>query len=985
MGRLEVACRRFAVLSGVRQEPGNYTSCVLPRGLAGQKRGLLALVTEPAGEHPSLGSDACRLVQDVVTHHYYSHESISLTSGLLKALDAANSALIERNYSDDLRQAAGGNAAPSVAVRAGGIRSRGAQVGLTAVLLRPDGAGIYLAQMAPTQAYMVHNGMLAALPEPRSWHRGAKVAVMLRRVPNPTEEAQDDLEIDGRTETLQPGSLPALPLGSGPSADVDFVYRRVEPGDIVVVVSRSLARHLDKSLMEEILSAGDADGIIDALYNLSTEKGLAESHACVLHLGAEITSGVDMEPVTPSEPGGSAGEEVPALTDAQQVLAAGTILRGPREWFSRLRPTTEDESPPNGAHAPVINLFSRKPAFGGPQDSQVAGATQTPEAKDEQEGGSSADEAHITPSALQPTEVLVHHAPDLPPFKAQEPASPPAVEVEELEFDGWEDTPPIIAGRQSGPGVASLPPWLGEEGHGQMGARPSSAAQTTTSGSLPVPQLFDQSDDDADFLSFLHPATAGPVGFQEQELPAPPQAAAGPDLKQQVTDTVAQLGSRLKTLSVQSRGSIAVGGGRGVAVPYRVLIVAGVVVLGGLLAFSVLRGASNPRQSEAATLIVQAKQDETLGNQPSTSKEERLAHLQSALAAGQKALTDDPASVEAPAIIGQVQSDIDTLQGITRVEPNLLFDTSGADKAQAGESDGVAAAPVTTTGQLSGMVIQGNDAYLLDKERGKVFRCKIASRECTVVLQSGDTAGGQKVGKLAAFTSRVGNPVVLDSNMVAYVYATDTSTWQAQPLGGAEGLSNPKDFATYDGNLYLLSAKPGQISKYSAGHYGEGPEDWIKDGASSDQVKDALAFAIDGAIYTLLPNGKIVVMQGGKATSTLSPQLPEGSGPPAGLLTSADLQGIYLWYGTPATVVRLSKEGQLISTLKPAKESPASISGITVDEGRGKIYLLQGSNVYEAGLISKGSGPAASPSQQTPSTQPAPTGGPAQPQPTAEP
>ena len=84
MSRLEVACRRFALLSGVRQEPGNYTTCILPKGTPGQKRGLLAMVTEPAGEHPALASAACRLAQDVVVRHYYTDEFFSITSGLLK-------------------------------------------------------------------------------------------------------------------------------------------------------------------------------------------------------------------------------------------------------------------------------------------------------------------------------------------------------------------------------------------------------------------------------------------------------------------------------------------------------------------------------------------------------------------------------------------------------------------------------------------------------------------------------------------------------------------------------------------------------------------------------------------------------------------------------------------------------------------------------------------------------------------------------------
>src|SRR5438132_13393160 len=158
MGCLDVACRRFAALSGVRQEPDNYTVCVRPKGATGQRKGLLAVITEPAGEHPALGTEACRLAHDALIEQYYNDSSFSLTSGLLKALDGANNALLQYNNGDEPPHL-GSDQGRAVAY-AGGVRTRQSQqVGLTAILLRPDGDGVYIAQMAPTQAYVVHNVM----------------------------------------------------------------------------------------------------------------------------------------------------------------------------------------------------------------------------------------------------------------------------------------------------------------------------------------------------------------------------------------------------------------------------------------------------------------------------------------------------------------------------------------------------------------------------------------------------------------------------------------------------------------------------------------------------------------------------------------------------------------------------------------------------------------------------------------------------------
>src|SRR5207253_6361802 len=114
----------------------------------------------------------------------------------------------------------------------------------------------------------------------------------LRRVANPGEESYQEYAEEA-AEEVTPVMLPALPVGSGTDVDVDLLYRRVEPGDLIAIVSTSLARHLDRSLAEEVFSSLDADTVVDALYTLAMERGLAQSHACVLQLGVQASSGVD--------------------------------------------------------------------------------------------------------------------------------------------------------------------------------------------------------------------------------------------------------------------------------------------------------------------------------------------------------------------------------------------------------------------------------------------------------------------------------------------------------------------------------------------------------------------------------------------------------------------------------------------------------------------------------------------------------------------
>src|SRR5438067_6133903 len=158
MGRLEISCRRFAILSGVEQDPGDYAVCVHPSAPGLQRKGTLALITEPAGGYPSVATEACRLTQRVVVESYFANSALSLTSSLLNALDHANTALLQYNYASPEAPSDSGTG-EAVAVQTGGVKPRRAKVGATALLIRPDGAGIYLSQMAPTQAYVLHNGM----------------------------------------------------------------------------------------------------------------------------------------------------------------------------------------------------------------------------------------------------------------------------------------------------------------------------------------------------------------------------------------------------------------------------------------------------------------------------------------------------------------------------------------------------------------------------------------------------------------------------------------------------------------------------------------------------------------------------------------------------------------------------------------------------------------------------------------------------------
>jgi hypothetical protein len=945
-------------LSGIAQDASTYVSCVQPRG-AGGRKGLLALVTEPAGEHPALSTGACGLVHDTLIRQYISDASLSLTSGLLKALDGANGALLNYNYRAEVAPAATGTDSV-VAVQSVGARARRSQVGLTAVLLRPDGDGVYLAQMLPTQAYVLHQGHLSALPEPASWQRPGKVAVTLRRVPDPDEEAEEAAQHED-DDSLPAVTLPSTPLGSGPSVEVDLLYRRVEPGDLIAVVSSSLARQLDRPLAEEIFSTGSADAAIDALYTLATERGLAQAHACVLQVGVEASSGVDLDYQSPGASPAvetiTVAEEPTPIHDEQSASPSDRpapirfdALKATRLWLSRLRVTDSQV-----AHTEP-----------GEIDSIEEIDNTQPEPRTAQADNDESDVWTIhqsSPSAhTPPTQILLQHTPDVPPYTAPSRNDPHVSENHgELEFDGWEDVPPALGelpseqAHQSGPAIASASP----ETITEPTANSSPWGRTTRPKLYPVPTIFDEEDEE--------PAEFPPQ--PEPALPVPPASRAQTALdtiRPMAQRTASWVGVTLRNLLPDSAPGTTSKRARKATSwrPRRELIAIGVAALVIILALSLYTMTRNPKHNTVNQFLAQAQQEDLLANQPSTPASERETHLNKVMELAAQALQVEPDSAEAARLLAKAQATLDTVQGIKRVEPKLLFDLE--EGASPGAASGASAAgAISSTGQLAEIVVAGNDAYVLDVERGRVYRCRVATSDCSVVLKVGDDIGGQKVGSLVDMTMRVGTPVVLDNNFVTFAFSPETSAWQAQPLGGGQELAKPKDIATYDGNLYLLDAIPQQVSKYLAGQYAQPPGSWITDAPSVEQVKDPISLGIDGVIYVLLADGRILVMQGGKVTRTI-PAIAGDQNPPTQLFTSTDTQDLYLLKAAAASLVRMSKEGQVRLTLKPTASSGITdLSAITVDEGSGKYYMLSGRKVYEANLRPPTPGSTTAPGQPT--------------------
>ncbi|MBX6342850.1 MAG: hypothetical protein IRY97_10360, partial [Thermomicrobiaceae bacterium] len=204
------------------------------------------------------------------------------------------------------------------------------------------------------------------------------------------------------------------------------------------------------------------------------------------------------------------------------------------------------------------------------------------------------------------------------------------------------------------------------------------------------------------------------------------------------------------------------------------------------------------------------------------------------------------------------------------------------------------------------------------------------------LLAPGDQVGGAPVGALQGAAWGDGTPVAFDGSN-AYVLDPTSGTWSRHALAtlGAP-YSGIASISGYSGNLYLLAPGSGQILKYAAGAFGQEPEDWTG-GLAADDLRHATDMEIDGHIYVLLKDGRVLSFYRSALEKTIAPSgvTPAVEGavalseqPDRPYLYEADAHG---------RILRLTRDGKLVQQFMPAAGGPSldHVRDIAVDDVTG--------------------------------------------------
>ncbi len=233
---------QFGLVSGIRQAVSDLITIAEPETPLSleARKGRLYIVTE--AEHDlTKGREACQLVARVARKTFYDDNSFSITSGLRAAIRAANKALYQHNVTIP--------------------PDRRTYVGLTCAAVR--GHDLFVAQVAPAQAYVLTENTIRAFPTHPTWN---------------------------------PAHLNATPffapkaVGSSLFVEPELYRCILRSEDALAICCSNLAALLKREDIEHILRSQSAESATETLHSLCRQHALNDSYALVVELTPALRS-----------------------------------------------------------------------------------------------------------------------------------------------------------------------------------------------------------------------------------------------------------------------------------------------------------------------------------------------------------------------------------------------------------------------------------------------------------------------------------------------------------------------------------------------------------------------------------------------------------------------------------------------------------------------------------------------------------------------
>ncbi|MDI3339135.1 MAG: hypothetical protein QJR03_01245 [Sphaerobacter sp.] len=757
-------------------------------------------ILEPVDDVPGV-EVAAREVLDLMHDELARRGGQSPTAAILGAVEAANAWLCTANVDRPL--------------------AHRLRFGLTLILARDD--DLYLAQVPPSQVLIGQEGELYAFPGLETWRGRRRLA----------EEAQ--------------------PLGLFPEIEPELYHTRIERGDLITLVSTSLARVIDLA-PQEVFVAGDAGAVADHLLGLAQTFALSDGY------GAAIA-------VTGAEAGARPSAEI-------------SFLRRAASMFSHLLPEETAERLQSRARRSREALDRRASAVhtgGTPEDGPDIDSGDAAPAGPV--GG--ADTARRFPPAR-------HDEPLVVGFPGHDPDG---VYWEPHAEHGGADDAPEAAWPDDGAFADPVDDGDHGEGRRTLTELLAGAVLALSAAVVGVWQLTVNRD-----RPIEQPRDDGTLGLPRlgryEDRPRLPDFTG--------------IRARLPRAPV----------GRLTGVVALVLI----VCLTGALIFSVHNSRVRAREAKIEQLFQEAVAQRQQALEQ-TSPLAAQAYLEAAEARIRQAQAAGLDAVRAEQELAAIATTRDQALGIDRLANIQVL-------------GGVPAAPEGVSPRIffgNGQLYVFTDAlYRLDTDGTKLIR----------LLGPDDLVGGEPVGTLLGAAWGDGSPIAF-SGTAAYLFDPATATWSRQPLGTfGTAYAGIVQSNGYGGNLYLLSPSSGQILKFASGAFAQQPEDWTG-GLAAEDLTQATDMEIDGRIYVLLADGRVLDFYRSALEHTYTPTVTPAIHDAVALSAQPGRPYMYVADGE-GRILRLTRDGAVVQQFMAGAGAPslANIRDIAVDDILGVAYVL---------------------------------------------
>lgn len=259
--------------------------------------------------------------------------------------------------------------------------------------------------------------------------------------------------------------------------------------------------------------------------------------------------------------------------------------------------------------------------------------------------------------------------------------------------------------------------------------------------------------------------------------------------------------------------------------------------------------------------------------------------------------------------------------------------------------------------------VEGNNVYVLDKNEDVLYQYTLddlgeAFQEGSKrrLLARGDVVEGKTVGDLvdiawlpAGVVTPASGILALDGAGALFLHESLHGA-RTIPFARPDTWRSPRRLIVYTERLYVLDPQANTIFRFAPtpGGYTQPPDSYFATPTNISGIQD---MAIDGRVYLLFPNGRLLRYFAGEQESFA---VDTTFSAPTALYTTAKLQYLYVADAGNGRIVVLNKEdGTFIAQLIPGEGFDADfgkIEDIFVTEDEKAIYILTSRNLWRAPL-----------------------------------